>query len=244
MIELKTPPDLRIRERLDRAAIRSVFQRTGRIHIPGLFAAEAALRIHRALEHETPWQLSLNAGQRNVTLTPEQVELMTPADQVLLVDSINRSATSGFQYIFHNFPLHDLYAQRQHLDHCLMDVYRYLNSTHFLEFARDVTGCADIALADAQATLFRPGHFLTAHDDMEIGKERLVAYVLNFTPQWRADWGGILQFIDEDGHVAEGFTPAFNALNLLRVPQKHSVSYVTPSAQGGRYSITGWLRRR
>lgn len=244
MIETNAPPDLRIRDRLDRAAIRTVFQRSGRVHIPGIFPTESALRIHQALEHETPWQLSLNAGQRNATLTREQTQLMMPADRVLLVDSINRAATSGFQYVFHNFPIHDLYATGQYAGHCLMRVYEYLNSAHFLDFARDVTGFSDIALADAQATLFRPGHFLTAHDDQEAGKERLAAYVLNFTPTWRADWGGVLQFIDDDGHIAEGFTPMFNALNLLRVPQKHSVSYVTPSAEGGRYSITGWLRRR
>jgi SM-20-related protein len=65
---------------------------------------------------------------------------------------------------------------------------------------------------------------------------------MNFTPAWKSDWGGLLQFIDEDGHVAEAYAPAFNALNILRVPQKHAVSYVTPFAGAGRYSITGWLR--
>jgi SM-20-related protein len=65
---------------------------------------------------------------------------------------------------------------------------------------------------------------------------------LNLTHQWRADWGGILNFLDADGHVAEGYVPAFNALNLFRVPQRHNVSYVAPFAMNGRYSITGWLR--
>jgi Rps23 Pro-64 3,4-dihydroxylase Tpa1-like proline 4-hydroxylase len=51
-----------------------------------------------------------------------------------------------------------------------------------------------------------------------------------------------LQFIGEDGHITEGYVPRFNALNLLRVPQKHCVSFVTPAATGGRYSVTGWLR--
>ena len=75
-------------------------------------------------------------------------------------------------------------------------------------------------------------------------QEVKAAYVLNFTPRWSPDWGGILNFIDRDGHVAEGYTPAFNALNVFRVPQLHSVSCVSPYAQAGRYSITGWLRER
>ena len=68
--------------------------------------------------------------------------------------------------------------------------------------------------------------------------------MLNFTPTWRADWGGILNFIDADGHISEGYTPAFNALNIFKVPQNHAVSMVTPFAREGRYSITGWLKYR
>jgi Rps23 Pro-64 3,4-dihydroxylase Tpa1-like proline 4-hydroxylase len=232
----------RISDQLNRHAIRQAFQRHDRVHVPGIFTQETATRVYQALERETPWQLSLNSGAGHVDLANEVVQVMPAAQQVLLVDAINRGASAGFQYVFHNFPIFDLYQQGRYRDHYLMRVYEYLNSTEFLIFARDVTGLDGIEFVDAQATLYRPGHFLTAHDDSQAGKQRLAAYVLNFTAHWRADWGGILQFIDEDGHIAEGFTPAFNALNLLRVPQKHCVSYVTPAAIGGRYSITGWLR--
>src|SRR5690606_24819670 len=102
----------------------------------------------------------------------------------------------------------------------------------------------DIAFADSQATRFSAGHFLTTHDDDVAGKQRRAAYVLNLTPHWRTDWGGVLQFIDADGHVTAGLAPKFNALNLFRVPQQHAVSFVTPSAPSSRYSITGWLRAR
>ncbi|HEY6644732.1 2OG-Fe(II) oxygenase [Povalibacter sp.] len=236
-------PSPQLSERLDRTAIRTVFESSGRVHVPGIFTTQSATRTFHALESETPWQISLNSGERNVNLPLEQLRLTPPADQVLLVDTVHRAATQGFQYLFASFPLFDLHLARQFPGHYLMRVCEFLNSSEFLQFAREATGFDDINLVDAQATLFRPGHFLTAHDDFQAGKERLAAYVLNFTPRWRVDWGGILQFIDVDGHVAEGFTPAFNALNLLRVPQKHCVSYVTPTAEVGRYSITGWLRR-
>nr|WP_240902836.1 2OG-Fe(II) oxygenase family protein [Caulobacter sp. SLTY] len=92
------------------------------------------------------------------------------------------------------------------------------------------------------ATRYLPGHFLTAHDDAAPGKHRLYAYVLNLTARWRADWGGILMFLDEEDHVAEGYTPSFNALNIFRVPQRHAVSMVAPYAGEPRLSITGWIR--
>ena len=97
---------------------------------------------------------------------------------------------------------------------------------------------------DAQATRYRPGHFLTQHDDHAEGKDRLFAYVLNLTPQWIADWGGLLMFLTDDGHVAAAYTPRWNALNILKVPQPHAVSVVAPFARGARHSITGWIRSR
>lgn len=235
---------LRPRTRQEREAIQRIYRATGRVHIPAFFDPSSAQRIAHSLQHETDWQLSLNSGDRHVDLTAEQLALLPTAQQVLLGDAITEHARYNFQYVFNNFPIHDLYTQDRRMDHPLMRVYELLNSEEFLGFAREITGIEQIAFADAQATLYRPGHFLTAHDDTVPGKNRLAAYVLNFTPQWRVDWGGILQFIDDDGHVAEGFTPSFNALNLLRVPQKHCVSFVTPAAAAGRYSITGWLRGR
>jgi Rps23 Pro-64 3,4-dihydroxylase Tpa1-like proline 4-hydroxylase len=107
---------------------------------------------------------------------------------------------------------------------------------------RTITGDARPRFCDAQATRYAPGHFLTAHDDKDEAKGRLYAYVLNMTAGWTADWGGLLLFLDEDGHVSEGYTPAFNALNLFRVPQPHCVSLVTPFAPRSRLSITGWIR--
>lgn len=193
------------------------------------------------LRESTPWRLSVNSSERHHDVHIEQLITLPAAQQVLMVDAINKGARYGFQYVFNNYPIHDSYVAGERT-HPLMRFYEFLNSAPFLNFVREATGYSDIAFADAQATLYRPGHFLTAHDDEVIGKNRRVAYVLNFTEQWRADWGGILQFIDDDGHIAEGYTPAFNSLNLLRVPQKHCVSYVAPSAADGRYSITGWLR--
>jgi SM-20-related protein len=60
------------------------------------------------------------------------------------------------------------------------------------------------------------------------------------TPIWRPDLGGVLAFIDDSGNIAEGYVPAFNVLNVFRVPARHAVTAVTPFG-GLRYAITGWL---
>ena len=101
-----------------------------------------------------------------------------------------------------------------------------------------MTGAADIAFADAQATAYAPGDFLTAHDDNVAGKARRAAYVLGLTPGWRTDWGGLLLFHRD----STAWVPRFNTLNLFGVPQPHSVSQVASFAGNRRYAVTGWLR--
>ena len=112
-----------------------------------------------------------------------------------------------------------------------------------LALLRRIIGDDSIARVDGQATRYLGGHFLTAHDDNVTGKNRVAAYVLSLTPAWRTEWGGLLQFHDNAGDVSGAFAPCFNALHLFRVPQLHSVTYVTPFAGAPRYSVTGWLRR-
>jgi Rps23 Pro-64 3,4-dihydroxylase Tpa1-like proline 4-hydroxylase len=95
---------------------------------------------------------------------------------------------------------------------------------------------------DAQATRYMPGHFLSTHDDAIEGKNRRAAYIFNFTPEWRPDWGGYLQLLDDAGHVRRGLVPSFSTLNILAVPQRHNVSVVAPFAGGMRFAISGWFR--
>jgi SM-20-related protein len=223
---------------------RAVFARLGRVHIPQVLAPTTAARTYQCLAEETPWQLHVNDGSKHYDVLDEKLELLTPADRVLMHQRILDNARHRFQCLYDNFPIHDAWQLGQHRSSYLMRLHDFLNGERFLGFARAVTGMPGIEFADAQATRFRPGHFLTEHDDSVDGKGRLAAYVLGFTAGWRADWGGILQFIDADGHVAEGYTPSFNALNLFRVPQRHAVSFVAPFADSARYSITGWLRKR
>jgi Rps23 Pro-64 3,4-dihydroxylase Tpa1-like proline 4-hydroxylase len=161
-----------------------------------------------------------------------------------LANVIHARAATEFQYLFDSFRISDEVEAGRLKDGPLADIFSGLNAPGMIARLRAMTGDERIEYLDAQATRYRPGHFLTVHDDDIDGKDRLYAYVVNLTPVWRADWGGLLMFLAEDRHVAEAFTPCWNALNILKVPQKHAVSFVTPFAQGARYSITGWMRSR
>ena len=223
---------------LDWAAVSEMFSRNGRVHIPGALTPISAERIHHALRAERRWTLILNKDGVPAAPPPPP-----PAERMRHGAAAWDYAQGRFAFIYDNHRLSFSGEAYEFPQSYFAHVVRFLNGPAFLAAMRRITGVESIAFADAQATIYRPGDFLTAHDDDAEGKNRVAAYVLNFTRDWRSDWGGELQFLDGQGAVTTGYTPTFNALNLFRVPQRHRVNRVALQA-GNRYSITGWLRTR
>lgn len=220
-----------------------LFARRGRVQVPHVLAGDAALHLHRWLSREAPWTLVFNHGDKLYELDPTARAALDARQSADLVRAAQNSGRGGFQYLYENVRVPESRIERSAVPGPLARFADFLNSPPFLQFVRRVLACDDIGFADAQATCYREGHFLTTHDDLVQGKNRVAAYVFNFTPEWRAEWGGQLQFPDEDGATVEGWLPRFNVLNLLRVPQRHFVECVTPLAgPHARYSVTGWLR--
>ncbi len=234
--------DLCLAKRNDLTDLRNRFESSGRVHIPDILAAQSAENIVNTMKKDTHWNIVTNSNGRHLDLDASGIAGLSNDDQIKFADAVHSQARSHFQYLFANYPIYDSYFSGRLSKGLLRQAFEFLNSPSFLAFVRAVTGDNTIKFADAQATKYEPGHFLTVHDDNISGKNRCCAYVLNLTREWRADWGGLLQFYGANGHVIEAFTPKFNALNIFRVPQKHSVSAVAPFAGASRYSITGWLR--
>jgi SM-20-related protein len=232
---------------LDMRVIANAFALRGRVHIPAVLTAQSAARMQRCLEQETEYHLAVStAGGNGYDLSPDYIAAQDAAWHKRLLAMVFSSARDGFQVFNETHRLSNDGEPYRDPAHYLASVTAFLNSEPLLEFARVVTGMPDIAYADAQATRYSCGNFLTLHNDVDDkkGSNRRAAYVLNMTTGWRADWGGLLLFVDPKGNVEEGYVPAFNALNLFGVPQSHLVSQVTAFAGRPRYSVTGWLRAR
>lgn len=224
------------------------FRRFGRLHVPGFLAAGDAALLHKALATEKLWLRSMMSGRQNVDVPVEAINGMRPEQQGQLMAAAHGEAAAvlgrpgSLHYMFDTLRIDTAIIGGDQVNPVYAAFHRFLNGSEFLGFIRSLTGDNRARYVDARATRFLPGHYLTEHDDYQPGRERLFAYVLNLTPDWRSDWGGLLNFIDEDGHLAEAYAPRMNALNLFRVPQNHSVGFVTPFATAPRYSITGWIR--
>ncbi|HWE45466.1 MAG TPA: 2OG-Fe(II) oxygenase family protein [Caulobacteraceae bacterium] len=229
---------------LDLDALKQVWARDGRLHIANVLAPPCAERIARALETRTVWSLTANAAGEVFEMPLDRLAELDPAERARIEAITADGSLERMQYLYETWRVSFFVDHGMREGGAVEDLYDFLNGEAFLGFVRELTGDERAAFSDAQATRYRPGHFLTTHDDTSAGRHRLCAYVLNFTRRWRPDWGGLLQFYDESGNVEAGFTPAFNALNLFSVPRAHAVSYVAPFAQGERLSVTGWVRAR
>ncbi len=231
---------------LDPAAMAKVFRRLGRLHIPGFFAGDGADQVAVALAGpDVPWIKTWRTTGPSLDGDLARFDGMTPDNRAAFDADMKTAAAAGFCFQFDAWRVSDDIDRGVRRGGTLTPVeavHDLVNSRPFLDFVAALTGEARGTFADTMASRYRPGDFLSAHDDHVSGKNRLFAYVLNFTPVWRADWGGVLSFLDEDGHVAEGYTPSFNALNIFAIPSAHAVSYVAPYAGANRHAVTGWVR--
>ena len=221
---------------------REVFQRYGRLHVPAFLSAGTAKALWSTLDTAPGWLCALHGATGHYEIPAAEIEELPADERRRFEGAVQADARHGFRYMFDSIRISE--AAGRPVPPLLARWQAFVNGPEFLRFLRELTGDGRIAYCDSMATRYRTGHFATAHEDEIEEKHRLYAYVLNLTPRWRADWGGLLLFLDEDDHVAEGYVPAFNAINVFRVPQRHAVSFVTPAAAGPRLSITGWARAR
>jgi Rps23 Pro-64 3,4-dihydroxylase Tpa1-like proline 4-hydroxylase len=232
---------LRLSSKLDWDRLAQVYANSQRLHVPNFLEPDDAGQLHATLRSRQDWRLVINQGEVSYDLDRTAQQSLSAEQRCQIDQAVHAQARYGFQYLYESIRVPDAPEQRVG-DDPLFRFARFMSSDPVRGFLRHVTGRKGIDFADAQATAYGPGHFLTAHDDEVPGKDRHAAYVFNLSPGWRIDWGGLLLFQGADGHVEQGFTPSFNALNLFTVPQRHSVSMVAPFTPNRRYSITGWLR--
>lgn len=232
---------------LDVAALAAAFARDRRLQVREVLTDASAQIVHRILAAETPWGLSWQAGARGPESVRRAALVALPAAERQARAQALMAAMQGPDYAFaySSYPLVDAYVDKWNPDGPHDMLLEYINDKPFMDLARAISGIPELVKADAQATLYGPNQFLAVHSDKHSGMGRRIAYVLNLCAQdWRPDWGGYLNFYNDDGDVIAGYRPRFNALNLFAVPQQHNVTFVPPFAPVARYAITGWFLDR
>lgn len=228
----------------DVAAYAAEYAATGRVHIRDFLRKSDVRRLHEALLR-APWEFqAFHAGVKKLPLA--QWEALPAGHRQALETALAEEARKPQQFTFRFLTVHlsmdgEAYPGP---DPDLQALVRFLNGESFLSFARAITGDGAIRLTDVHASGYRAGDYLHRHNDLVPDAERVAAYILNLTPVWQPEWGGLLNFLGADGHIDAALTPTWNAMNFLRVPQPHFVSTVADFVTATRLSVSGWVRRR
>lgn len=229
--------------RRDAEALADEFARTGVLSISPILDDPSARRLHELLRAREDWLQVINSGEKLVELDRPTRANLSEEQRDQLDQAVYAGARYAFQFRYETIRVPDTAAERMASTDPLAAFALWWSQGEPREFLRTVTRQPKISFADAQATAYSPGDFLTGHDDNVAGKGRVAAYVLGLTPKWQLEWGGLLAFHLANESAVRALVPGFNRLNIFRVPQRHSVTEVTRAAAFRRYSITGWLRR-
>jgi Rps23 Pro-64 3,4-dihydroxylase Tpa1-like proline 4-hydroxylase len=214
-----------------------------RVQIPDFLQLPAAERLRSCLQNEVPWSLAERSDGTPKTIAADDYAVMDSQARAAILQKAYVRAKTEFQFCYESYMMVKAAKEGRDPGLILHAILEFLNSEEFIGFARWLANDPRISHASAQATRYRPGHFLTRHQDKEKNEDRAYAYVINLTKNWQADWGGLLQFENDQGDVTQTFVPHWNSLSLFKVPQSHTVSLVAPYATEDRLAITGWLLR-
>ncbi len=231
-------PEIELNDRLDWQALAREFQVSNRIQIRDVLKEECAERIWKCLSEETPWQLAHHDGREPAVLIADEIRGKTPQEIEKTQRDILTRATSKLSYVYEIYPMADAYLAQDDPGLFLHRVFEFINSEHYLNFIKTITGVPEIKRGNAHAACYHHNQFLSCHDDYMPDEGRGAASVLNFTKDWKANWGGYVQFYDDDFNIELGLLPRFNTLNMFLPPQEHLISFVPPFTGALRYTVT------
>ncbi len=224
---------------LDFGKIELLYSAEQRIQLQNIWPVATANSISSCLSQTTKYVHAYTDKGQNAEISEAEIVAMSTEEQQKFYMDLYQDAYQGIGFLYGRHVINLLNSETPQI---LKDVFQYLNSDSVLEKIRTISGCADISSASAQATQYTPGNFLTRHNDIHETEGRRVAYVLGFTPKWHPDWGGLLQFYQQDGAPKDAWAPNYNSMSLFDVSHIHAVTFIAPFAVTPRLSITGWFR--
>lgn len=232
-----TNPSLELEEAAEELAT------TGRLQLHDFLTDDSAHSLHAAIASHSPWFVSFNEGSENFEILKDDLDRIPQPQKLRFRQQVEERASRQFQYLFYQYYVTEMDRRSEGVDYPLTQLQALMNSPETLDIFRALSGEPRVTDVDVMVSRYERGHFLMQHDDSHSKRDRVAAYVLNLTPEWRADWGGHLAFFDKIGNIERALVPRFNTLNMFTVPQEHAVQMVAPYSPKARLSVTGWLHR-
>jgi len=206
-----------------------------RVRVEQLLPEDQAVALGQYLAEQINYRHAFVIDKNYGEVTDQQLDALTEKDRNQLLNAIKAQAAYGVGFWYER---HSIKSDDPGL---AGDLFNWLNSDDLLKTITKLSGTNDVGSAIAQATRYRTGDFLTRHQDDVSKDKRKIAFVINLSPRWHPDWGGLLQFYEKNGTPRDAWSPEFNSLSLFDVTHIHSVTSISPFAPEARLAISGWF---
>lgn len=227
--------DFQLNSTLDLERIAEDYSADHRVRVDQLLPEDQAVALSQHLAEQINYRHAFVIDKNYGEVSDEQLNNLTEKDRNQLINAIQAQAAHGVGFWYERF---SITSEAQGLSG---DLFNWLNSNSLLKELSELTKEAGLTGAIAQATRYQQGDFLTRHQDAVTKEKRKLAYVINLSPSWHPDWGGLLQFYEKNGTPCNAWTPDFNSLSLFDVSHVHSVTCISPFAPKPRLAISGWF---
>lgn len=219
------------------------FQSNKIIEIENFLNNDYAEKIHNFLSKQIPedwWVRSINIQSLEY---PKFVDIVQNNDNQIKIKYLTELANRSFSNHIFSYSFDKSW---NHYSTCSCDFcffMKYLNSDEFINTISHIVDVKLTKTTEVFASRYTEGCFLSPHHDKTKGK---IGFVMNFTKEWRPEYGGILHIMDKDEiNIIKSFTPKFNHLILFHIPNPegipHFVSHIAHSVNNKRLAITGWF---
>ena len=233
---------------LDVESLARSFKIDRRLIIENFLRTEVAEQMHSACLDSVPFEIQYVQDGQYKSLSQSEASKYTPDEQRKINAQIMNAARQGEGFLYDGYLRSRVKTTQESMLNeklsFLHEIFAEIGGKDVLDLISGITGSNELTGAEPQYTRYMPGHFLTRHKDVVDGRDRRFAFVLGLTKGWHPDWGGLLQFYQEDGTPRDAWMPRFNVLSIFDVSHIHAVTYVTPFAAVPRLSMTGWFVAR
>lgn len=222
-------------------SIRQKFLANDSVVIESFLRPQAAIDLKNVLLNVN-WNLAYSTGRKGKIANASALNLDPSLAQRLT--TLAWQEDEEFKFSYHNYDVVAALTANDNPNPDLIHLLESLNTPEFHQLLTRLTGITGFTRVSAQATWYKPGDFLTVHDDFIATEHRYCAYVLSLSENWSESFGGNLHLLKDDKVTKKHkIVPSFNTLTLFKTPQQHLVSRVKQDATGRRVAITGWLSR-
>lgn len=212
-----------------------------RIRVHEILPERVCENLHSLARNKTPYYLAYSEDSQPAIMKSNVFDSLTREKRHEFWARRYEQASRGVGYVYKGFTPKNAILGADVTLKPLIEFAEYWNSEALINEIKNLTGLNDITHSDTQFTCLLPGHFLTRHRDTDTSGKRRLAYVISLSKNWHPDWGGLLQFYEDDGTPRDTWAPVFNTLSLFDIDHIHSVTHVTPYALEPRLSIVGWF---